>query len=382
MQNFDYHNPVNIQFGEGQISQVSNLIPKGSKVMLTYGGGSIKKNGVYDQVIKALDGYEFTEFGGIEPNPQYETLMKATEIVKSENVTFLLSVGGGSVLDGTKFIAAASKIEGEDPWNYWTQWKPLTEALSVGAVLTLPATGSEMNFFSVVSRGDQKHGYGAPVLYPKFSILDPTTTYSLPVEQVSNGVVDAFVHTIEQYLTYPQNAMIQDRFCEGILLTLIEVGPKLLKDPKNYEHRANIMWAATMALNGLIGKGVAQDWATHMVGHELTASKGIAHARTLAVVLPSMLEERFEDKKAKLTQYGKRVWNLTGADDEIAKESITKTAKFFEAMGVSTKLSSYTDDKTVIEKVSKELTNKGMLALGEKQDVTPERVVKILKAAW
>lgn len=382
MQNFDYHNPVSIHFGEGQISQISNLIPKDSKVMITYGGGSIKKNGVYDQVVKALDGFEFIEFSGIEPNPQYETLMKASDIVKNENVTFLLSVGGGSVLDGTKFIAAAAKIEGTDPWDNWTQWKPLTEALSVGAILTLPATGSEMNFFSVVSRGDQKNGFGDPVLYPKFSILDPTTTYSLPEEQIGNGVVDAFVHTIEQYLTYPQNAMIQDRFCEGILLTLLEVGPQGLKNPKNYEHRANIMWSATMALNGLIGKGVAQDWATHMIGHELTASKGIAHGRTLAIILPSMLEERFDDKKAKLAQYGKRVWNLTGSDEEIARESIVKTAEFFEAMGVPTKLSSYTDDKSVITKIADELRKKGMIALGEKQDVTPERVIKILEAAW
>lgn len=296
MNNFNLHTPTRILFGKGAIAELRAQIPAQARVLITYGGGSVKKTGVLDQVYQALEGLDVLEFGGIEPNPAYETLMKAVELVRAEKVTFLLAVGGGSVLDGTKFIAAAAHYpEDKDPWNILlTRGNDVTSAIPMGSVLTLPATGSESNSGAVVSRratGD-KQAFMSDFVQPVFAILDPVYTYTLPVVQVANGVVDAFVHTIEQYLTYPVNAKVQDRFAEGLLLTLVEEGPKALAEPENYDVRANVMWAATMALNGLIGAGVPQDWATHMLGHELTAMHGLDHAQTLAIVLPALLNEK------------------------------------------------------------------------------------------
>ncbi len=383
MQNFEFFNPVNIVFGNGQIKKLNRLVPSNTKIMLAYGGGSIFKNGVYDQVKAALSGYDLVEFAGIEPNPKYETLMKAVEIVKKENVGFILAVGGGSVLDGVKFIAAAALWEGGDPWEFLTNRKlTVTKAIPLGSVLTLPATGSEMNGNSVVTRLStlEKFAFNSDAVLPQFSILDPTTVFSLPEKQIANGVVDAFVHVIEQYLTYPVNSPIQDRFAESILLTLVEEGPKVLANRNDYDAAANFMWAATMALNGLIGVGVPQDWATHMIGHELTAFYNIDHARTLAIVLPGVMKVKRESKHEKLLQYGERVWGVTsGTPDERIDATIQKTVDFFESVGIPTKLSSYGVGSDFIQVVCDRFTQRGIKGFGERGDLTIDQIAEILR---
>lgn len=379
MNNFQYHNPVRVLFGKGQIAQLSKQIPTQAKVMLTYGGGSIFKNGVYDQVKAALSGYTVVEFGGIEANPTYETLMKGVEIARREGIDFLLSVGGGSVLDGTKFMAAAIPFEGTDPWQIVANRAKFTKALPIGAVLTLPATGSEMNYYAVISRQEtqEKKGMGNPLVYPQFSVLDPETTFSLPPRQIANGIADAFTHVMEQYMTYPVRAEMQDRMAEGVLLTLIEEGPKMLANPTDYDAAANIMWAATMALNGLLAAGVPTDWATHQIGHELTALHGIDHARTLAVVLPHLLEIKKDSKREKLLQYGRRVWQLTGTDEEVVAGAIQKTADFYESLGIPTKASSYDIPTSTVSEVVQRFEARGM-NFGERADITPQVVGEIL----
>lgn len=383
MQNFTFHNPTKIVFGEGQISELANLLPANARILLTYGGGSIKKNGVYDQVVKALDGKTWFEFSGIEPNPHYETLMKAAELVKEKQIDFLLAVGGGSVIDGTKLIAAAIHFDGE-PWDILAKHAPVTSALPIGCVLTLPATGTESNGNSVVTRHStqEKLSFGSPLVYPQFAVLDPTTTYSLPPRQIANGAVDAFVHIMEQYLTFPVDAKVQDRFAEGLLLTLIEEGPRSLAEPKNYAVRANVMWAATMALNGLIGVGVPQDWATHMIGHELTAMHGLDHAQTLAIVLPAVMQTQRQQKREKLIQYGRRVWNLTQSnEDEVIDAAIANTKAFFESMGTPTTLSDYGIGAESIPKLVAMLEQHQLLELGEHRDITLDVSRKILELA-
>lgn len=383
MQNFTFSNPTKIVFGEGQIKEIANLIPANARILLTYGGGSIKKNGVYDQVVKALEGKTWFEFSGIEPNPHYETLMKAVELVKKEKIDFLLPVGGGSVIDGTKLIAAAVNFEGE-PWDIMAKNQPFYSALPIGCVLTLPATGTESNGNSVITKAatQEKLAFGSPLVYPQFAILDPTTTYSLPPRQIANGAVDAFVHIMEQYLTYPVDAKVQDRFAEGLLMTLIEEGPRSLKEPTNYAVRANVMWAATMALNGLIGVGVPQDWATHMIGHELTAMHGLDHAQTLAVVLPALMQHQRDKKRAKILQYGRRVWNLNHTDeDALIDATIAATKNFFEQMGTPTSLSGYGVGRESIPKLVDMLIKHDLLALGEHGAITPEASREILELA-
>lgn len=383
MQNFIFSNPTKIAFGEGQIKELANLLPQDARILVTYGGGSIKNNGVYDQVVTALKGKTWFEFGGIEPNPHYETLMKATALAKENRVDFLLGVGGGSVIDGTKLIAAAMHFEGE-PWDILAKHAPVTKATPMGCVLTLPATGTESNGNSVITKAttQEKLGFGSPLVYPKFAILDPTTTYTLPPRQIANGVVDAFVHIMEQYLTYPVNAKVQDRFAEGLLLTLIEEGPKALQNPKDYDVRANVMWAATMALNGLIGVGVPQDWATHMIGHELTAMHGLDHAQTLSVVLPAVMQHQRTQKRDKLIQYGRRVWNLQDNNEEkIIDGAIQATRDFFEKMGNPTTLSGYGVDKESIPKLVAMLEKHNLLALGEHGDIKLEDSRRILELA-
>ncbi|GET29553.1 iron-containing alcohol dehydrogenase [Prolixibacter sp. SD074] len=384
MNNFEFYNPVRIVFGKGEIAKLKSLIPRDVKVMLTYGGGSIMKNGVYGQVKEALQGVDVIEFGGIEPNPHYETLMKAIDLVQKEKIGFLLSVGGGSVLDGTKFIAAGALWPGEDPWEILTGKTefPLLKALPLGAVLTLPATGSEMNGNSVVTRIEtrEKLAFGSPLVMPEFSILDPTVVFSLPDRQVANGVVDAFVHVMEQYLTYPVDAPIQDRFAESILTTLIEEGPKVLANRNDYNAAANFMWAATMALNGLIGVGVPQDWSAHTIGHEITAFHGVDHARTLAVVLPGLMHIKRSNKKDKILQYGARVWNITeGTEDERTDQIIAATVKFFESVGIQTRLSDYDIDESFITKVKNRFLQRGMMGIGEHGDISPDQVAEILE---
>ena len=380
MYNFEYKNPVKIIFGKGTIAKVANEIPKNVKILLTYGGGSIKQNGVYDQVKNALKDAEILEFGGIEVNPHYETCMKAVEIVKTENIGFLLSVGGGSVLDATKFIAAAALYEHGDPWDILARRGPVKNAIPLGAVLTLPATGSEMNGNSVITRVStlEKLAFSSLKVMPQFSILDPECVFTLPDKQVANGITDAFVHVMEQYLTFDVNAPLQDRFAESILTTLIEEGPKVLANRKDYDAAANFMWSATMALNGLIGVGVPQDWATHGIGHELTAFHGIDHARTLAIVLPGVMKIKRNEKKDKILQYGKRIWGITtGTDDEKIDAAIAKTAGFFESLGLPTTLPDYGVSEESVTRIVARF-EKRRYKLGEKADIGYPEIEQIL----
>lgn len=381
MYNFEYQNPVKIIFGKGEIAKVGANIPKGAKILLTYGGGSIFKNGVYDQVKESIKGFDVLEFGGIEPNPHYETLMKAVEVVKKEKITFLLSVGGGSVIDGTKFIAAAACFENGDPWDILSKRAPVEDAIPHGTVLTLPATGSEMNSGAVVTRIEttEKLSFMSPKVMPLFSVLDPETIYSLPDKQIANGIVDAFVHVIEQYLTFPVNSPIQDRFAESILKTLIEEGPKVLANKTDYDAAANFMWSATMALNGLIGVGVPQDWATHMIGHELTAYHGIDHAQTLAIVLPGIMHIMRDQKRSKILQLGERVWGIIdGADAERIDKTIQKTVEFFESVGIQTKLPDYSVPVETIDTICTRF-EKRRFKIGEKANIGPNEIRLILE---
>ncbi|HKK67919.1 MAG TPA: iron-containing alcohol dehydrogenase [Bacteroidales bacterium] len=385
MENFTFYNPVKIIFGKGEIPGVAAQIPETSHVMVLYGGGSIKKNGIHAQVKDALKNHKVTEFGGIEANPKYETLMKAVELVKEKDVDFLLAVGGGSVIDGTKFVAAAALYEGEDPWYMLSKGEKVKAALPVGVVLTLPATGSEMNAGAVINRESTKEKlpFGHPRLFPRFSVLDPEVVYSLPERQVRNGIVDAFVHVMEQYLTYPVNAEVQDRWSEGLLNALVETGPKVLSNQKNYDNAANLMWEATMALNGLVASGVPEDWSTHMIGHELTALHGIDHAETLAIVLPGVMQEMRHEKSEKILQYAARVWGRCCDDNEdmAINDAIEKTETFFKKMGMKTRLSDHNIGMDTIKEIVSRLSLRpGFDALGERESVSPERVRKILES--
>jgi alcohol dehydrogenase YqhD (iron-dependent ADH family) len=387
MLNFELYNPTNLVFGKGQIEKLSVLVPQGSKILLAYGGGSIFKNGVYEQVKTILKGFEIVEFGGIEPNPHFETLMKAVAVIKEQKIDFILAVGGGSVIDGVKFISAAVNFEGNpiDILQKRILFKDVSKVIPFGTVLTLPATGSEMNSGAVVTieSTQEKLTLGGSALFPKFSICDPTVIASLPKRQLQNGVVDAYTHVLEQYLTYPHEGYLQDRIAESILQTLIQVGPDVVENPTDYALASNFMWSCTMALNGLIQKGVPSDWATHMIGHELTALYGIDHARTLAIIGPNLYRVMFETKKGKLAQYGKRIFNLTGSEEEIANEAINKTVAFFHTMGMQTKLSDYAKDyaKTA-DFIVNRFEKRGWTAMGEKQNITLEKVKSIVEMSY
>ena len=383
MQNFTLFNPTKILFGAGRIADLPKEIPAGAKVLITYGGGSIVKTGTLAEVKAALKGFTLFEFGGIEPNPTYETLMQAVELARREKIDFLLAVGGGSVLDGSKFIAAAIPFVGE-PWDILAKRAKIERAIPFGSVLTLPATGSEMNNGAVISRTatHDKLAFSHALVFPVFSVLDPKKTYTLPARQVANGVVDAFAHIAEQYVTYPVDAKVQDRFAEGLFLTLIEEGEKALKDPENYDVRANLMWTATLALNGLIGAGVPNDWATHMIGHEITILHGLDHAQTLAIILPAMWQVQRQEKHAKLVQYAERVWNLHDGDEAARiDQAILCTRQFFESLGVPTRLSAYKIGPDAIPALLKQLERHGMVKLGEHASLTLEGSRKVLEAA-
>ncbi|PIO99117.1 iron-containing alcohol dehydrogenase [Pleomorphomonas carboxyditropha] len=384
MQSFTYWNTTRIHFGKGQIARIAEEVPADARVLVTYGGGSVLRNGVMDQVRAALAGRTVIEFGGIEANPHFETLVKAAELARAEKVDFLLAVGGGSVADGTKFVAAAALFEG-DPWDILVErGTNVRAALPVGCVITLPATGSEMNRNAVITRAStqDKLPMNSVHVMPRFSVLDPETTFSLPPRQTANGVVDSFMHVLEQYLTYPVGAKVQDRFAEGLLLTILEEGPKALGEPANYEVRANLMWAATLALNDLLSRGVPGDWATHRIGHELTGLYGLDHAATLAVVLPSLLKVKRAQKREKLLQYAERVFGITtGSEDERIDAAIERTRAFFEAMGVRTRLADYGLDAKVIPEVAEKLRQHWQVPLGEHRDVTPEVASEILELA-
>ncbi|MEL7637721.1 MAG: iron-containing alcohol dehydrogenase [Anaerolineaceae bacterium] len=385
MNNFQFYNPTRIIFGAGSIDKLKKLVPRKARILMLYGGGSIKKNGVYMQVADALRKHELYEFGGIEPNPDYATLMKAVKSVKKNKIDFLLAVGGGSVLDGTKFISVASLYQGEDPWDILSQGLASTikKALPIGVVLTLPATGSEMNRNSVISNRDkgQKISFVSEKVFPKFSILDPKVTYSLPKEQLRNGLVDAYVHILEQYLTYPVDAVVQDRQAEGLLLTIHEIAQRALQtNPPDYEARSNYMWVCTNALNHLIGVGVPQDWSTHGIGHSLTVLYGLAHAESLAVVLPWLLWYRREQKQEKLLQFGYRVLDQKMQKySERIDRTIEALAAFFHSLGMPTTLTAYgLDPDKVAEEVQTHLEAQGFTR-GEHRDITAVDAAAILR---
>lgn len=386
--NFTYFNPTKILFGKNQISALDQLIPSNKKVLITYGGGSVIKFGTLDKVKEALGKREYGEFGGIEANPTFETAMKAVELVKKEGYDFLLAVGGGSVIDATKFIVAAAEFEG-DPINIFGSGigtrEPIKTALPFGTILTLPATGSEMNAGSVITFKEKKAkvSFGSPKVFPTFSILEPELTYTLPERQLANGVIDAFVHITEQYLTFPVDAMVQDRFSEGLLQTLIEIGPDVIDETnKDYNLRANFMWTATNALNGTLSPGVPQDWASHDLGHEITALYHIDHARTLSIVLPALLTIRKNEKHGKLVQYAERVWHITeGSDEEKVTAAIEKTKVFFERLGAPTSFKDIDLGEEVVDILVAQLEKHGKNSLSERKDQTIEISRKIYQAA-
>lgn len=378
---FTYVNPTQIFFGQGQISSITQAMTNESKVLVIYGGGSIKKNGVYEQVAKALEGYEWTEFSGVEPNPTKETLDKAVAIVKQQGINFILAVGGGSVIDGSKYVAAAAKYDG-DGWDILTGNYQVTSAVSLGAILTLPATGSESNMGAVITKAETqtKLAFLSPFVQPKFAVLDPDVMKTLPEKQLRNGIVDAWVHVCEQYLTTSHGAMVQDGYAETLLKTLKSLGDTY-EERDNDTWRANLMWSANQALNGLIGSGVPQDWATHMIGHEMTALWGVDHARSLAIVQPSLLRNQLEAKRTKLEQMGTNVFGLESGDD-LAERTIAAIENFYLSLDVETQFSDYESSKSeAIDAVIKQLSDHGMTKLGEQQQIGLEESRQILEHA-
>ena len=386
MNNFEFKNPTKIIFGKGNYAKLSTEIPKGSKILLLFGGGSIKKNGIYEKVMNNLSGYEVEEFGGIPPNPEYSVLIQALKVIKEKSITYLLAVGGGSVIDGTKFLSSAALYEGDNPWEILTNKRPTLKGMPFGTVLTLPATGSEMNSGAVINRAEYKEKLpmGGAGLFPQFSILDPEVVYSIPERQLANGLADSFTHVLEQYMTYPVDAILQDRFAESIMLSIIEIAPRLIKNSKDYKTAANFMWNCTMALNGLIQKGVPNDWAIHVMGHELTALYGIDHARTLAILTESHYSYNIESKKEKLVQYAERIWGIKSGDDNSkAKTAIQKTTEFFHSIGIKTKLSEYIEDyEGTAEEIEKRFEERGLKGIGEHGKLTPKDAKKIVTMAY
>lgn len=382
MYSFKFQNPTKIIFGKGMIAELSKEIPRDKKILVTFGGGSVRKNDVYDQVVAALKNHTFVEFWGIEPNPKYETLMQAVELGRKENIDFILAVGGGSVVDGSKFIAAAICYNGE-PWDLIQKRIKVEKTIPLGTVITLPATGSEMNCGAVISRKStmEKLVLSTPLNYPKFSVLDPEVTFSLPKTQVAAGLIDTFIHTMEQYLTFSVDAKLMDRWAEGILQTVVEISPRVMDIRPDYDSMANYMLTATMALNDFIAMGVPQDWATHMIGHEITAFHELTHGYTLAIVFPQLLRVMKDEKREKILQYGARVWGITlGDPDDRIESTILRTEDFFRSLGVKTKLSDYGIGEDTINKIVARFEMRGTV-LGENKTITPDKVEKILRLA-
>lgn len=382
MYNFKFQNPTKIIFGKGMIAELAKEIPQDKRILITFGGGSVRNNGVYDQVKQALANHYTEEFWGIEPNPKYETLMQAVALGRQKNIDFILAVGGGSVVDGSKFIAAAIPYDGE-PWDLISKRIRVQTTVPLATVITLPATGSEMNCGAVISRKStmEKLVLSTPLNYPKFSILDPEVTFSLPKGQIAARLIDTFIHTMEQYLTFPVDAKLMDRWAEGILQTVIETAPRAMDIRPDYDTMANYMLTATMALNDFIAMGVPQDWATHMIGHEITAFAEITHGYTLAIVFPQLLRVMKDEKRDKILQYGARVWGITvGSVDERIEATIERTEGFFRSLGVKTKLSEYGVGEEIISKIVARFEMRGTV-LGENKTVTPEKVEKILRMA-
>ena len=388
MNNFEITQPTTVLFGKDLLERIPEQISKhtiSKRILITYGGGSIVRSGFLEKLKVALSDFEVHEFSGIEANPEFSTLMKAVKYIRDNEIPFMLAVGGGSVIDGTKFISGAVGYDG-DPWEVLLRepGKVFTNAIPFGCILTIPATGSESNSGAVISRSElkEKRTMGGPLFFPKFALLDPTFVATLPKRQLANGIIDAFTHTTEQYITFTGENRLQERFAEGILSSLIEIGPKVLEDPANYDLAADLMYCANQALNGTLRCGVTTDWATHMIGHELTALHGIDHAQTLAIIGPRLWEVKLNNKEAKLAQYGRRVWNLTGDDRTVALQAIEKTETFFHSLGVATHIREYSNDceqtPTIIRKRFEE---RGWVAMGEKQDLTPAEVEIIVTNA-
>lgn len=385
MNNFEIANPTKIVFGKDQLNRVSGLISEcfpGNRIIVLYGGGSIERSGFLDQLKSTLAGFELHFFKGIEANPEYETLMRAATYIRKHEIGFMLAVGGGSVIDGAKFISGAVGYEG-DPWEVLTKvpGKDFKTAVPFACILTLPATGSESNSGAVISRSElkEKRVMGGPLFFPKFALLDPTFVATLPKRQLANGIIDAFTHTMEQYLTYPSDNLLQERYAEGILSTLIEIGPALMENPSDYKLASNLMWCANQALNGLLRCGVSTDWATHMIGHELTALHGIDHAQTLAIIAPRLYELKFANKREKLAQYGRRVLQLEGDDEWVAKLAIARTEQFFQELGVATRLSHHTEDySATAATIRSRFEARNWNGLGERHDLTPGEAEQIV----
>lgn len=388
MNNFEITTPTTIVFGKDQLPRISQLLKAQAvdgKVIILYGGGSIERSGFLDKLKAELTDLELHFFKGIEANPEYTTLMKAVEYIREHKIGYMLAVGGGSVIDGAKFISGAVNYAG-DPWDVLTQVPGSTfgSAVPFGCILTIPATGSESNSGAVISRSElkEKRTMGGPLFFPKFALLDPTFVATLPKRQIANGVIDAYTHTMEQYLTFKGENLLQERYAEGILSTLIEIGEKVLENPADYELAATLMWCANQALNGVLRCGVTTDWATHMIGHELTALHGIDHAQTLAIIAPRLYEVKFESKKAKLAQYGKRVWKLEGSDDQVARKAIAKTEEFFHKLSVKTRISEYTSDyHDTAQIIHDRFVKRGWMGLGENKDLTPKEAEYIVNQA-
>lgn len=374
MDNFQYYNPVHILFGEGQVKSLKSLL-KDKKTLLLFGGSSIKKNGVYQQVTEQLENFE--EFGGIEPNPQYKSLVPAIELAKEKNIDFILAVGGGSVIDAAKFISAAIHHP-TDPWGILAKRERIQNTTPMGCVLTLPATGSESNSFSVISNGDEKLGFGGdPKLYPQFAILDPTYTYSLPQKFLANGIADAFVHVLEQYLTVDNNAPLQDRYALSVIKTLVEEAPKIYGQDPEYNSRANLMWCCNQALNGLLGMGQVHDWSTHFIGHEITAFYGVDHARSLAIVLPSLLRVQLEKKEGKLKELGRYVFGTENAVD-----TIDNIESFFSSLDIPTSFDAYSIQTEAVDKLQTRLQERYPKGFGEHRDIKEDKLNKILAGCF
>lgn len=378
MQNFVFQNPTKLVFGKGMISKLAELIPADSRLMITFGGGSVKRNGVYDEVKAALAGREWVEFWGIEPNPAIETLRKAIALGREHQVDYLLAVGGGSVIDGTKLISAGLRYEG-DAWDLVLKGA-YTDTVPLGTVLTLPATGSEMNSGAVISRHETKEKYAFYSNYPRFSILDPEKTFTLPEHQIACGLSDTFVHVMEQYMTTAGQSRVMDRWAEGLLQTVIEIAPKIREDKHNYDLMADFMLSATMGLNGFVALGVTQDWATHMIGHELTALHGLTHGATLAIVFNGTIRVLREQKRSKLLQYGARVWGIVdGTEEERIDRTIEATESFFRSLGLSTRLSEEGIGEETIAEIERRFNEAGV-AYGEARNVTGSMARQILEA--
>lgn len=386
MQNFAFYNPTRLIFGKGQIEQLKTEVPKyGNKVLLVYGGGSIKRNGLYDQVMTIMHelGAQVWELGGVEPNPRISTVRKGVDICKKNNVDFILAVGGGSVIDCTKAIAAGAKYEG-DAWDLVIKKAFATEALPFGTILTLAATGSEMNAGSVITNWEtqEKYGWGSLVTFPAFSILDPVNTFTVPRNQTIYGIVDIMSHVLEQYFHQGTNTELQDRYCESLLKTVIETAPKLVDDLENYEYRETILYCGTMALNGILSMGVRGDWATHNIEHAVSAVYDIPHGGGLAILFPNWMEHVLDENVDRFKQFAVRVFDVKAdgkSDREIALEGIEALRSFWTFIGAPARLADYEIDDTQLEVMADKTVVNG--SFGNFKKLTKEDVLAIYRAS-